>query len=152
MDNSGALPDGPPVYRWGPDRRLQWISLAAAVAAAAWGQFASGAEDRLVAHVLAVVFLVLTLLFVRVRVRLAADAHGMTVTGPLRRRSLSWPDVASITAPQRGRFGRRAPSLEVEYLTGSDTDPQLLAFGSLELGTDPARVARALTRLRSAAS
>lgn len=157
MDNSSGRPDrgdstpGTPVYRWGPDRRLRWICLAAAVAAIAWGFVGSDAEDRLVARVVAVVFLVLTLLFVRVRVRLAADAGGMTASGPFRRRSLTWPDVVSITAPRRGRFGRRSASLEVEYSIGDDADPQLLAFSSLELGMDPERVARTLVRLRSAA-
>ena len=155
MDNSDSGPRSSDAtgesaaHHWGPDPRLRWISVAAAVAAVVWALVASDAEDRLVAQVLTVAFLALALLLVRVRVRLAADSSGITVSGPLRRRTLAWTDVVSITSPLRGRFGRRAASLEVEYLTGSDTDPQLFAFGSFELGTDPARVARVLARLRS---
>lgn len=154
MDNSGTDRDAGAGeaaaardHRWGPDRRLPWISLALALAAIAWRLVSHDAENRLVALALAAVFLVLAILLLRVRVRLAADPRGLAVYGPVTRRFIAWPDVVSIAAPRRGRFGRRAATLEIEFRAG-DPEPQLAAFSGFELGADPADVADALQLLR----
>ncbi|HET8591783.1 MAG TPA: PH domain-containing protein, partial [Nakamurella sp.] len=98
----------------------------------------------------------------RIRVRLRADTTGIAVTGPLHTRRIPWGRIHSISAPQRGRFGRRASVLEIEVRpdggaadhaadtagagdTG-DADDELLTFGRFDLGTDPADVCRQLLR------
>lgn len=144
------------VRRWGPDRRLVWISLAAALACALWGAFRIGPADRLVAAVSTASFLIVALLLVRVRVRLIASRDGVTVIGPLHRRYSPWSEIAAISTPTRGRFGRRSAVLEIEFFSpGYDVSPaesgtDLIVFGSLELGGDPAAAGRVLTRLHRA--
>lgn len=178
MDNSRPAggPD-PAAHRWGPDRRLRWACLAAAAGGVAWRLIDPNPENRLVAAALAIVGLAVALILMRIRVRLAADARGLTVTGPLHARTFAWADVATITTPQRGRFGRRGASLEIDVRAdgrsdrrtrGPDVSPgydavrggaatdgprpeedtELLAFGAFELGADPSAVGRALMRLR----
>lgn len=167
MDNSdtGAGPD-PSAHRWGPDRRWRWTCLAIAVACVAWRVLDSDPENRLVAVVLAVAGLLGALVLTRARVRLVADSRGITIIGPLRTRAVTWSAVRTITTPRRGRFGRRGASLEIEIadddahglgaLTDigtapggtTDTDTVLYAFGSFELGGEPAAVGRTLRRLR----
>lgn len=167
MDNSpsGRRPD-PAAHHWGPDRRLRWVCVAVAVACVAWRVIDPDPENRLVAATLAVIGLAGALILVRMRVRLAADALGITVVGPLHSRTIAWSDIDAITTPRRGRFGRRGASLEIDVrIDGPDEydavaagdvpdgprpvgDTELLAFGAFELGTDPAAVGRALTRLR----
>lgn len=178
MSNSAGDTPTAAARRWGPDRRLRWFSLAATVGCLVWIVFDSDKENRLVAGIIAIAGILVALALTRVRVRLAADPAGLTIVGPLRSRTIAWPDIASISAERRGRFGRRGASLEIEIFDESGTtddvfpgsaampvpdDPaaaearsirdarsgtELLVFGSLELGTDPAAVGRALRRLK----
>lgn len=99
---------------WGPDHRWKYLALVVAIACIAWRLVSSDPENRLVALVLAIVAVALLLVLVRVRVRLTASAVGISVTGPLRTRFLPWAAVESIETPRRGRFRRRAASLELE--------------------------------------
>lgn len=176
MDNLpvAGRPD-PAAHRWGPDPRLRWVCLAAAAAAVLWRLLDPDPENRLVAVVLAVAGVAGALILLRMRVRLAADARGITIVGPLHERTVAWSQIVTISTPRRGRFGRRGASLEIdvrseqaEAAIGSDLgsaagydaalggsaagrpelDTELLAFGAFELGADPAAVGRALTRLR----
>jgi hypothetical protein len=160
VDNSAASQGpNPAAHRWGPDRRLRWVCLAVAVGCLAWRLIDHDPENRLVAATLTVAGLIGMLILIRMRVRLSADTHGLTITGPLRARTVAWTDIETIATPRRGRFGRRRASLEIDVRRGEydDTaadgphpaaDTELLAFGAFELGTDPAAVGRALTRLR----
>lgn len=176
MDNLpvAGRPD-PAAHRWGPDPRLRWVCLAAAAAAVVWRLLDHDPENRLVAVVLAVAGVAGALILLRMRVRLAADARGITIVGPLHERTVAWSQIVTISTPRRGRFGRRGAALEIdvrseqaEAAIGSDLgsaagydaalggsaagrpelDTELLAFGAFELGADPAAVGRALTRLR----
>lgn len=173
-DNAGPDTPAPADLHWGPDRRLTPLAAAAMVAAALWGVRDTNPEDRLVAAVLVVAFGLTALLLIRIRVRLAAGAEGIVVTGPLHSRRIAWTDIDTIATPRRGRFGRHAAWLELEIspdhrtaadaptesmgrpgamarsgAVDSDDVPELLAFGAFDLGTDPARVGRALVRLRA---
>ncbi|MBN9608197.1 MAG: PH domain-containing protein [Actinobacteria bacterium] len=176
MDNSpgdgtpspSADRDGPS-HVWGPDPRLRWILLTCTVAAVIWRILDSDPENRLVAVVLAVVCAVVVLLLIRMRVRLRADAEGIVVAGPLHSRRIAWADIDTISTPRRGRFGRHAAWLELEIRMDADVstavgddaaigdpgstpsdrpDTELMTFGAFDLGTDPAKVGRALLRLR----
>ncbi len=170
-----ADPDATP-YVWGPDPRLRWILLTCTVAAVLWGVLDSNPENRLVAVVLATVCAVVGMLLVRMRVRLRAGAEGIVVTGPLHSRRIAWAEIDMISTPRRGRFGRHAPWLELEIRMDADVsgaagdpggtggaagassgpgsappdrpDTELMTFGAFDLGTDPAKVGRALLRLR----
>jgi hypothetical protein len=146
------------------------VCLAVAVVCAAWWFIDRNPENRLVAVVLAVAGLAGALILHRMQVRLAADAQGLTVTGPLHSRTVAWSQIATIATPRTGLFGRRGASLEIdvrveqppEFRPGYDAvpggdaadgqhppaDTELLAFGKFELGADPAAVGRALTRMR----
>lgn len=165
VDNSASGQDR--ALSWGPDRRWTYLTSAMVLGGAAWLLIDRNAENRLVAAVVAAVGLVVTLVLLRVTVRLAADAAGITVTGPLRGRRIPWAAIVAIDTPRRGRFGRRGASLEIEVRGDTATvddvlrapgpaadhgpaepDTELLDFGYLELGTDPAAVGRALRRLR----
>lgn len=135
------------------------MCLAVAVGCLAWRLIDRDPENRLVAATLTVAGLLGMLILIRIRVRLRADAHGLTIAGPLRVRTVAWADIETITTPRRGRFGRRRASLEIDVrLSENDAAPtdgphpvadaELLLFGAFELGTDPAAVGRALNRLR----
>lgn len=79
----------------------------------------------------------------------------MTISTPLRTRTVPWSQVYSIQAPLRGRFGRASATLELEVWpsgggrpeAGVPPDTELLVFGRFELGHDPAAVSRELRRL-----
>ncbi|MEO7125059.1 MAG: PH domain-containing protein [Nakamurella sp.] len=166
MDNFSAGTEPQPVIRrWGPDRRLRWVSLAVAASCIAWHFGDSNPENRLVAATLAVVGLLVAAALIRMRVRLSADARGMTITGIVHTRTLEWADVDSISTPHTGRLSKRRASLEIDVRTdvhpgsgkddtnsatdGDTPDTELIAFGAFELGADPEAVGRALSRLRA---
>lgn len=120
--------------------------------------------------------LLVALALMRIRERLVADSHGLTIIGLARKRTVEWADIDSMSTPHRGRLSSRRASLEIELRidvrtdiaakyddflggpaasgsmpTGGAVKPEteLLAFGAFELGTDPAAVGRALSRLRA---
>jgi hypothetical protein len=156
---------------WGPAPWLAGLTLLLMLGALVWRLLDHDPENRLVAAVLVVVLALTTLSLVRIRVRLRADTTGIAVTGPLHTRRIAWGRIHSISAPQRGRFGRRASVLEIEVRpdggaadrsddtgdTGDaddagDADDELLTFGRFDLGTDPADVCRHLLRRQQAAA
>lgn len=131
MDNTegGAL-------SWGPDHRWIYLTAAMLLGGAAWLLLDRNAENRLVAAVVAAVGLAVTAVLLRVRVRLAADAAGLTVTGPLRTRRIDWAAIAAIETPRRGRFGRRGASLELEVRADTaDADTAVHTGTATEAGT-----------------
>lgn len=80
---------------------------------------------------------------VLVRTRLSADADGVTViAGFAGRRTLSWPQLASVRLEERSRLGLRSRLLEL------DSGDQLVLLSARDLGTDPEQVASALAELR----
>lgn len=137
---------------WGPAPWLAGVTLLLMLGALAWRLVDHDPENRLVAAVLVVVLALTTLSLVRIRVRLRADPDGIAVTGPLHTRRIAWSRISSITAPQRGRFGRPAAVLEIEVRPEQDqadlagSDDELLTFGRFDLGADPADVCRQLLR------
>jgi hypothetical protein len=133
---------------WGPARWVAPAASCAAVAALVWILVDHAPEDQLVAGVLVVVAVLLAVTVVRMLIRLRATSDGIVVTGPLRSRPIPWARIDLIATPRRGRFGRSAASLEIDVRPGPAADDELLAFGVFDLGTDPAKVGRALIRLR----
>jgi hypothetical protein len=143
---------------WGPDPWISSATLAGMLGALVWRLLDHDPENRVVATVLVVVCALVTLTLVRIRVRLRAGADGITVTGPLRSRRITWSRIHTISTPSRGRFGRRGVLLELEVRPPSSGTPdpdspddELLTFGRFDLGTDPTGVGRELLRRRAAA-
>lgn len=136
---------------WGPRRAWQGGAAAVGAVALAWVVIAPNTEDRLVAGVLALVSVAVVLGWQRLRVRLAADADGLTVGTLFARRRLAWSRVNQVRAVPAGRFGRRVFVVEIEARRGDSTDPlddELFVFGASDLGADPADVARVLNARR----
>lgn len=144
MDNSSNEP-----LTWGfKPLVVAGCALGAALLAVAALVFSS-AEDRLVGAVAAVVVGLAGLAALAMRHRLRVDAEGLRVRGPFRTRCYPWARITSISAPTRRRRGLSSVSVEIEMATAvtpeEDTAAEdLLVFGRLELGADPAQVAAAL--------
>jgi hypothetical protein len=145
----GPADDNP---QWGPARWIGVATAAVAIASIAWCVLDGDPENRLVAAVLAVCGAVVTVLLVRIRVRLRVVPGGIVVTGPLHSVPVTFAQLATIETPIRGRFGRRAVVRELEVHTpGTDpADDQLVIFGRFDLNADPADVGRELRRRRAA--
>ena len=76
-------------------------------------------------------------------VRLAADAHGVTVlTGLARRRHLPWSQVERVRVERTVRRGLRNELLEI------DTGDAIYQYGAHDLGALPEDVALQLSDLR----
>jgi hypothetical protein len=143
-----AVGGSPGVTCWGPAR---WIAIVTALAGAAclvWCALDRDPENRLVAAVLTACGVIVTVLLVRIRVRLRLVPDGIVVTGPLRSTEVPYAHIVTIATPTRGRFGRRAVVLELEvHAPGTDpADDQLILFGRFDLDADPAAVGRELRR------
>ncbi|MCU1656378.1 MAG: hypothetical protein JWO57_1034 [Pseudonocardiales bacterium] len=125
--------------RFGPDRRL---TAAGGVLAAVSASAAALTTDRagqilfaLAALVLAA-YAVTDLLFWP---RLTASAEGLAIRTPSLRARLPWPDVDSVRADSRDRYGLRAVTLEIE------AGDSLVVFSRRALGADPETVAGLVT-------
>lgn len=149
-------------YVFGPSpRRAGWIGLAG-IAAGVWWALDPDPRNRVVAAALAVACVVVAVLLVRIRGRLRIGPAGIRVIGPLHQRWIAWPQLARVSSPRTGRFGRAATSLELEiwpdppaaaavFPDASAEETELLSFSRFELGADPVEVGRLLLRARRAA-
>ena len=124
----------PPSVRFGPDPRLTALTGAAAVLVAALS-FATDAAGRLLLLAAAVVLAGYTLSDVLFRPRLAVDGRGIRVRSPLARLDLPWPEIATVRADERSRYGLRSVTLEID---GGD---QLVVLSRRALGAPPDAVA-----------
>jgi hypothetical protein len=129
--------------RWAVPGWMPAVEGLAAVTFAAVAVVTSDPPSVLVAALAAVILAVFAVRDALVRVRVNADADGVTVVeGFAGRRQVPWAEVATISAGGRGRFGTAATLLEI------DTGDTVHLFSRRELGAAPADVAEALRALR----
>ncbi len=108
-----------------------------------WMFVAGGAGDRFIAGAVMVLVLGAMAAGWRMRDRLQASASGLVVGTLSGKRVVPWSAVRRIEVVPHRRIGTVTWSLEVDL----DTD-ELLVFGRMDLGTEPAVVGEALRRLR----
>ncbi|WP_412541224.1 PH domain-containing protein [Longispora sp. K20-0274] len=77
------------------------------------------------------------------KVRVAADASGVTVVSGLSRKQLPWADIERIKLDVRNRLGLRSELLEI------DTGEHLYLFSQNELGVPVSEVVEDLRRIRT---
>ncbi len=91
----------------------------------------------------ALALLVLTVRDLLARVRLAADADGVTVvSGFAGRLRIPWPEIERIRVDSRARYGARMELLEL------DTGENVHLFSKFDLGEPVVPVAEVLMRMR----
>ncbi len=109
-----------------------------------WMFVAANFGDRVVAgSVMAVVLAIMAIGF-RMRNRLQASVDGIVVGGVTGSREIPWSRVRRIEVVGRKRLGTMNHSLEIDL-----DDDELIVFGRMELGVDPAEVATRLAELRT---
>ena len=143
---ASPFPGADPVT-WGPSIRLRIVAGVVLLGAVVWLALDRGPEDRLVAAVLAVVAVLSLAALFRLRRRLTAGPQGVVVTELFRSIPIGWGQVRGISAPTRGRFGLRNPTIEVDL-----ADDGMFIFGRFDLGTDPGPIYQHLKRLRAASA
>jgi Bacterial PH domain len=123
---------------WRPRPTLVAVGAVAVAAASIWVLLAGSPLDRVMGSVFAIVLAVLTVL--GWRRRLTAGPRGLLVLGTGRPRIVPWSDVRGVDNPTTRRFGIATTTVEIDMI-----DDDLLVFGRIELGADPADV---VTHLR----
>jgi hypothetical protein len=144
VDNSGPGPPvtsgtdfpGPGSRTWRPSTALPGGLLALAAVAVLGAVLPREPIDRVVAGAAAVVLLVLA--GAAWRRRLVGGPRGLLVEGVTGTRMVPWSAVRAIDCGRTKRMG--SATLEIDLV-----DDDLLLFGRVELGTDPADVAAELT-------
>ncbi len=134
----------PAAVRFGPRPAVFAVGgllIAGAVVSVLIGR---NAVDRLVAVVVLLGVAATLLAALRMRVRLEASSSGLVVRGLAGTRPFSWSQVHRVEVVQRRRLGAVSTSLELDV-----DDDDLLVFGRVDLGTDPAEVAEVLSGLRT---
>lgn len=146
--------------RWGPRPAVFVLAGVVFVIAAGWVFIGSRTEDRLVAGAVAVVALAGLLVALRMRDRLRASAAGLVIGTVSGQRSLAWSQIRRVEVVQQKRLGTSSTALEIDFDSveirsvdfqgaGQHSSDGLLVFGRMDLGTDPAEVADALSRIRT---
>ena len=130
--------------RWGPRPGAFAFGGVLLATGVLWMIVASNFGDRIVAG--AVMAVVLGLMFIgwRMRDRLRASVTGIVVGSVSGTREIPWSRVRRVEVVGRKRMGTVNHSLEIDL-----DDDELLVFGRMDLGQDPADVATELTRLRT---
>jgi hypothetical protein len=127
---------GPGSRTWRPPAALLIGVLALALLAAAFALLARDPMDRVVAGAGAVVLLAVAGL--GWRRRLVGGPRGLLIAGASGARLLPWSAVRGIDCGRTRRLG--SATLEIDLV-----DDELILFGRLDLGADPADVAAELT-------
>jgi len=131
---------------WAVPNRIAVLEGAAAVAFAIAAVAALLSDDPVAAAVAGVATLMLAVLAIRdrmVRVRLSADADGVTVLhGFAQRQRIPWSGIVALGLEQRSRRGRSRRLLEI------DTGEAVYLLSGREMGAEPADVVAALNELR----
>lgn len=144
MDNSDPRPPvtagtdfpGPGSRTWRPSTALPLVLLALAAVAVPGAALPREPIDRIVAGAAAVALLALA--GAAWRRRLVGGPRGLLVGGVTGTRLVPWSAVRTIDCGRTKRTG--SATLEIDLV-----DDDLLLFGRVELGTDPADVAAELT-------
>ncbi|WP_051267296.1 PH domain-containing protein [Nakamurella lactea] len=131
---------------WGYAPWLPAIGAAALAGGLVWALLSYPGRDRTVAIAIAVFGLVALVCTLRLRTRLTVDDAGIVVRSLLGSRRVDWADITAVTAVPHRRLGTTSRLLEIDL-----ADDSLLAFSSVELGTDCEIVAGTLAARRAAA-
>lgn len=144
MDNSGRVPrvssgtdfPGPGSRTWRPATALLLGLLVLAALAVVGAVLPREPLDRIVAGTAAVMLLALAL--AGHRRRLVGGPRGLLIGGLTGTRMVPWSAVRAVECGRTKRMG--SATLEIDL-----ADDELLLFGRVELGADPAEVAAVLT-------
>lgn len=135
---------GPAELRWGPRPGAFAFGGVLLATGVLWMFVASNFGDRIVAGSVMAVVLLMMIVGFRLRDRLRASVGGLVVGGFGGRREIPWSRVRRVEVVGRKRLGAVNHSLEIDL-----DDDELLVFGRMDLGVDPADVATQLAALRT---
>ncbi|TKK84502.1 PH domain-containing protein [Herbidospora galbida] len=108
-----------------------------------YGWLAGDLRALILVGVAAIVLAAFTARDVIARVRLSADAGGITVVeGFAGRRRIAWHEIERIKVDERARYGLRTTILEI------DTGDDIHLFSQYDLGEPVVPVAETLIRMR----
>jgi len=124
---------------WGPRPVLIGAGALTATAALIWAVLGSEPLDRVVAGAIAVTLAGLTVL--GLRRRLVAGPRGLLISSIGGTRIVPWSQVRGLDARTSQRFGLLSTTMEIDMV-----DDDLVIFGRVDLGADPAEVLRELQR------
>lgn len=131
---------------WAVPSRIALLEGVAAGAFALAGIAALISGDRVAAVVAGIAALILSVVAIRdrvARVRLSADAGGVTVLhGFAQRARIPWSDIVAIGLEKRTRRGRSGRLLEI------DTGETVYLLSGREMGAEPTEVAALLDAIR----
>lgn len=144
-ERADASPGRASEVRWGFSPWIPALGALALTGGVVWALLAYPGRDRTVAVALAVFGLLVLVCGLRLRTRLTADAGGLLVRSLLGSRRIGWAEVARVTAVPHRRLGTTSRLLEIDL-----QDDSLLAFSSIELGTDCEQVAEQLAARHAA--
>ncbi len=130
--------------RWGPRPGAFAFGGVLLATGVLWMMVAGSFGDRIVAGAVMVVVLGMMFAGWRMRDRLRASVTGIVVGSVSGTREIPWSRIRRVEVVGRKRMGTVNHSLEIDL----DND-ELLVFGRMDLGRDPAEVATELTRIRT---
>jgi hypothetical protein len=123
-----------PTLRFGPDRRITLVAIAAATVAVVLMLTAADGPGRLIFAIAALILAGYAIGDFVYWPRLSADASGLHIRTPQTQADLAWADVDDVRADVRSRYGLRSTTLEV------DAGEVLVVFSRRALGADPETV------------
>lgn len=126
------------------------LAVVAAVGLAAWAVAADDAPGRVLAGLAALALAAAAVFGWLARPRLAVDADGLSLRGPLAVTTWPWAGVDAVRVVRTRRLGLPAAYVEIEARDAQGHE-RLMVLGRLELGADPVEVATALQEHRAAA-
>ena len=130
--------------RWGPRPGAFVFGGVMLATGVFWMIVAADAGDRVIAGAVMVVVLGAMFIGWRMRDRLRASVSGIVVGSVSGSREIPWSRVRRMEVVGRKRLGTVNHSLEIDL-----DDDEVLVFGRMDLGQDPAEVAAELARIRT---
>lgn len=134
----------PSELRWGPRPGAFAFGGVLLATGVLWMFVASNFGDRILAGAVMLIVLAAMVVGWRLRDRLRASVTGIVVRSVSGSRDIPWSRVRRMEVVGRKRLGTVNHSLEIDL-----DDDELLVFGRIDLGVDPAEVATELTRIRT---
>jgi hypothetical protein len=130
--------------RWGPRPGAFVFGGVLLATGVVWMIVAANTGDRVIAGAVMIIVAAAMLAGWRMRDRLRASVHGLVVGSVSGPRVIAWDRVRRVEVVSHKRLGTVNNSLEVDL-----DDEELLVFGRMDLGRDPAEVAAQLVRIRT---
>ena len=130
--------------RWGPRPGAFVFGGVLLAVGVLWMVVAGNFGDRIVAGAVMIVVAAAMIVGWRMRDRLRASVDGIVVGSVSGSRRIPWSRVRRMEVVGRKRLGTVNHSLEIDL-----DDDELLVFGRMDLGQDPAEVAAELSKIRT---